>query len=49
VRTKDLYRYVAMVYGPSGLPGVSIDDPGVDGVFQMVSELTLTVSQAYVG
>jgi hypothetical protein len=39
---------MGMIYGPSGLPGVSTAGPEVDGVLQMVSEPTLAVSQACV-
>jgi hypothetical protein len=35
-----------LVYDPMGLLRVTITRPGVAGVLQMVSELTLTVSQA---
>jgi hypothetical protein len=34
-----------LVYNPTGLLGVTITRPRVAGVLQMVSELTLTVSQ----
>jgi hypothetical protein len=37
------------IYDPRELPGVSIAGSGVDGVLQVVSELTLTVSRACVG
>jgi hypothetical protein len=40
---------MGMVCDPRGLSGVSIVSPGVDEVLQMVSELTLTVSQTCVG
>jgi hypothetical protein len=49
VRTKDSCWSVGIVYDPIELPGVSIVGPGVDGVLQMVSEPTLTVSWACVG
>jgi hypothetical protein len=49
VRTKDSCCSVGMVYGFRGLAGVSIVGPGVDIVLQMVLELTLTVSQTFVG
>jgi hypothetical protein len=48
VRTKYSYWSMGMIYGPSGLPGVSTAGPEVDGVLQMVSEPTLAVSQACV-
>jgi hypothetical protein len=38
-----------MIYDPRGLQGVSTTGLGVYVVLQMVSELTLTVSQACVG
>jgi hypothetical protein len=44
VRTKDLCWSMGMVYGPRGLPRVSTVSLGVNGVLQMVSELTLVVS-----
>jgi hypothetical protein len=37
------------IYDPRELPGVSTRQPGFDGVLQVVSETTLTVSQACVG
>jgi hypothetical protein len=40
---------VGLVYDPKGLPGVMTARPGVAGVLQMVSELTLTVSRACTG
>jgi hypothetical protein len=46
VHTKDLCWSVGMVYDRRGLSRVSIASPGVDGVFQMVSETTLVVSGA---
>jgi hypothetical protein len=49
VRTKDSCCSVGMVYGPRGLPGVTIVGPGVDRVLQMVLELALAVSQAFLG
>jgi hypothetical protein len=49
VCTKDLCWSVGMVYDPRGLSGVSIVGPGVDGVLQMVSEPTLTISRVCVG
>jgi hypothetical protein len=49
VRTKDLCWYVRKVYDPIELLGLSVADPGVAGVLQMVSETTLTVSRACVG
>jgi hypothetical protein len=38
---------VGLVYDPRELPGVTIARPGVVGVLQMVSEPTLTISQAH--
>jgi hypothetical protein len=49
VCTKDSCWSIEMIYDPRGLVGVSTADLGVDGVLQMVSELTLTVSWACVG
>jgi hypothetical protein len=49
VRTKDSCWSVGTIYDPRELPGVSTTGPGVDGVLQVVSELTLAVSQACVG
>jgi hypothetical protein len=49
VWTKDSCRSVGTIYDPRELPGVSIADLGVDGVLQMVSELTLAVSWVCVG
>jgi hypothetical protein len=49
LRTKDSCWSVGMVYNPRGLLGVSTTGLGVDGVLQMVSELTRTVSLACVG
>jgi hypothetical protein len=49
VCTKDLCWSMGMIYDPRELPGVSIADPGVDGVLQMVSEPTLAVSWVCVG
>jgi hypothetical protein len=49
VHTKDSCWTVLLVYNPRGLPEVSTAGPGVDGVLQMVSELTLTVSWVCVG
>jgi hypothetical protein len=40
---------VGLVYDPRGLPGVTTIRPGVAGVLQMVSELTLMVSRARTG
>jgi hypothetical protein len=40
---------VGLVYDPRGLSGVTTARPGVAGVFQMVSESTLAVSQACTG
>jgi hypothetical protein len=49
VHTKDPCWSVGAIYDPRELPGVSIVGLGVDRVLQMVSEPTLTVSQACVG
>jgi hypothetical protein len=49
VHTKDLCWSLGTVYDLRGLPGVSTDGPGVDGVLQMVSEPTLAVSRTCVG
>jgi hypothetical protein len=49
VRIKDLCWSVGTIYDPIELLGVSIADPRVDGVLQVVSELTLVVSRARVG
>jgi hypothetical protein len=38
---------VGLVYHPRGLPGVTTTRPRVVGVLQMISELTLTVSQEH--
>jgi hypothetical protein len=43
VRTKDSCWSVGMVYDPRVLPGISTTSLRVDGVLQMVSELTLVV------
>jgi hypothetical protein len=40
---------VGLVYDPRELPRVTIARPGVDGVLQMVSELTLVISRARTG
>jgi hypothetical protein len=40
---------VRLVYDPRGLSGVMTAKPGVAGVLQMVSELTLMVSRARTG
>jgi hypothetical protein len=40
---------VGLVYDPRGLLGVMTTRPGVAGVLQMVSELTLVVSWARTG
>jgi hypothetical protein len=40
---------VGLVYDPRELPRVMTARPGVDGVLQMVSELTLVVSRARTG
>jgi hypothetical protein len=49
VCTKDSCWFTGIVYGLIGLSGVSTDNPGVDGVLQMVSEPTLAVSRVCVG
>jgi hypothetical protein len=49
VHTKYSCWHVEMVYDPRELSGVSIVGPGVDGVLQVVSELTCVVSQVCVG
>jgi hypothetical protein len=49
VRTKDSCWYVGTIYDPRELPGVSTAGLGVDGVLQVVSKPTLTVSRACVG
>jgi hypothetical protein len=49
VCTKDSCWSVGTIYDPRGLPVVSTADPGVDGVLQMVSELTLAVSRTCLG
>jgi hypothetical protein len=36
VREKDSCLFVGMIYGPRGLPVVSITSPGVDEVLQLV-------------
>jgi hypothetical protein len=38
---------VGLVYDPRGLSGVTTARPGVIGVLQMISELTLVVSEAH--
>jgi hypothetical protein len=43
---KRLWLVCGLVYDPRGLPGVTTVRPGVVGVLQMVSELTLMVSRA---
>jgi hypothetical protein len=48
LRTKYSCWSIGMIYGPRGLPGVSIAGPRVDKVLQMVLTLTLTVSRACV-
>jgi hypothetical protein len=37
---------MGLVYNPRGLPGVTTVRPGVAGVLQMVSKLTLAISHA---
>jgi hypothetical protein len=49
VCTKDSCWSVGMIYDPRELTGVSTVSLGVDGVLQVVSELTLTVSLTCVG
>jgi hypothetical protein len=49
VRIKDSCWSVGTIYDPKELLGVSTTGPGVDGVLQVVSEPTLTVSRACVG
>ena len=49
VCTKDSCWSVGKTYDPRELPGVSNASPEVDGVLQVVSEPTLTVSRACVG
>jgi hypothetical protein len=49
VHKKDSCWSVRMTYDPRAMPGVSIAGSRVDGVLQMVSELTLAVSWACVG
>jgi hypothetical protein len=49
VHTKDPCWSVGTIYDPRELPGVSTAGPGVDGVLQVVSELTLMVSRACMG
>jgi hypothetical protein len=48
VRTKDSCWSVGTIYDSKELPGVSTAGPGVDGVLQVVSEPTLTVSRTCV-
>jgi hypothetical protein len=40
---------VVLVYDSMGLPGVMTTRPGVPGVLQMVSEMTLMVSRTRTG
>jgi hypothetical protein len=49
VRTKESCWLVGIIYDPRALPRVSIVGSGVDGVLQVVSELTLVVSRVCVG
>jgi hypothetical protein len=48
VCTKDPCWSVGTIYDPREPPGVSIADPGVDGVLQVVSEPTFAVSRVCV-
>jgi hypothetical protein len=48
VHTKESCWSVGMIYDPRGLPGVSTAGPKVDGVLQLVSEMTLAVLEACV-
>jgi hypothetical protein len=49
VRTKDPCWSMWIIYDPRELIGVSTVGSGVNGVLQVVSESTLTVSRACVG
>jgi hypothetical protein len=49
VRTKGSCWSMGTIYPPRKLPEVSIVDPRVDGVLQVVSEPTLAVPWACVG
>jgi hypothetical protein len=49
VHTKGSCWFVGTIYDPSELPGLSIADPRVDTMLQVVSEPILAVSQACVG
>jgi hypothetical protein len=49
VHTKDLCWSVGTIYDPRELPGVSTASPGLDGVLQVVSKPTLTVSRVCMG
>jgi hypothetical protein len=49
LHTKDSSWSVGIIYDPRELPGVSTIGLGVDGVLQVVSELTLAVSRVCVG
>jgi hypothetical protein len=49
VRTKDPCWSVGTIYDPRELPGVSTTGLGLDGVLQVVLELTLMVSRVCVG
>jgi hypothetical protein len=49
VHTKDLCWSVGTIYDPSELSGVSTAGLRLDGVLQVVSEPTLTVSRECVG
>jgi hypothetical protein len=48
VRTKDSCWSMGTIYDSRELLGVSVVSPGLDGVLQLVSELTLAVSWACV-
>jgi hypothetical protein len=49
VHIKDSCWSVGIIYDSRELSGVSTTGPGVVGVLQVVSELTLTVSRTCVG
>jgi hypothetical protein len=48
VCTKYSCWYVGTIYDPNELSGVSTAGPGLDGMLQVVSELTLAVLRACV-